>query len=128
MTIPKLGLNLKGRGYISDNEYKDEAPSEYFYCATERERTSYRNGMCRAIPPFSKKVYKNRFNPPIGQVNKWEYYTENESDILDKAKKIFREEFGVIEEYDEDLYRKLENEHIDTIMNEFVPAYLSDKY
>lgn len=128
MTISKLKLDLKGRRYIEQDHYKDKKPSEYVNYVGDMEREAYYNGMVRAIPKFSQSVYENRFNPPIGQVKRWDYYTENESDIIDKAKSIFREEFGVIEEYNEVLYSKLQDEHIDSIMNEFRPAYLSDKF
>lgn len=128
MSIPKLKLNLMGREYMIDEHYKDKRPDEYVNYVGEAEKEAYYEGMARTIPKFSKEVYENRFNPPIGQVKRWDYYMENESEIIDKAKTIFREEFGIIEEYDEELYSKLENEHIDTIMGEFVPAYLSDKY
>lgn len=128
MRISKLKLNLKGRGYIENNHYKDKKPSEYVNYVGDVEKEAYYGGMERCMPKFAKNVYENRFNPPIGQVKRWQYYTENESEIIDKSKRIFREDFGIIEEYDEELYNKLQGEYIDTIMEEFKPAYLSDKF
>lgn len=111
---------------MSDNYYEDKSPEEFYNYTTFAEKRDYHKGILTGIPKITKRIYREEFktSPERGQVEKWDYYTNNEEMIIEKSKKIFKQEIRNVN--DPELRQKMINKHVDVIMDCFKPAYLSD--